>query len=81
MSTNPYEPPPETGPLDQPNRTCAGCWLRIGAYLIDVVPITLLTAAVFYLFLGFDETIQRRSSRAYDDIDARVEFCPSISRS
>lgn len=34
----------------------AGFWRRAGAYLIDVVPIMLLVGAVFYLFLGFDDT-------------------------
>lgn len=28
----------------------------MGAYLIDVAAIVLLTGAVFYLFLGFSET-------------------------
>jgi uncharacterized RDD family membrane protein YckC len=47
---------------------------RLAGYLIDVVPITLLIAAVFYLFLGFDETPQRYLRRAADDFDARIEF-------
>jgi uncharacterized RDD family membrane protein YckC len=42
--------------------------------LIDVVPITLLIAAVFYLFLGFDETLQKYLRRAADDLNARIEF-------
>ena len=35
----------------------AGFSRRLGAYLLDVIPITLLTAAFFYIFLGFDQTL------------------------
>ena len=28
------------------------------AYLLDVIPIVLLTAGLFYVFLGFDATVQ-----------------------
>ncbi len=34
----------------------AGFWRRLAAYLLDIIPIVLLTAGVFYFFLGFDET-------------------------
>ena len=34
--------------------TYAGIWRRLAAFLIDILPITLLTAAVFSFFLGFD---------------------------
>jgi uncharacterized RDD family membrane protein YckC len=47
---------------------------RLAGFLIDVVPITLLIAAVFYQFLGFDETLQRFLRRAADDFNARIEF-------
>ncbi len=50
-----------------------GFWRRAAAYTIDIVPIVLLTAVVFYLFLGFDETWQayRADSK---DVEARIEF-------
>ena len=32
---------------------------RTAAFLIDIVPITVLVAVVFYVFLGFDETLNR----------------------
>lgn len=36
----------------------AGFWRRFLAYLLDVLPIVLIVAGVFYLFLGFDVTLQ-----------------------
>ena len=51
----------------------AGFWRRLGAYLIDIIPIALLTAVPFYLFLGFDQTWEayREEPR---DLQARVQF-------
>ena len=40
------------------NMNYAGLGRRLAAYLLDVLPITLLTAGFFYLFLGFDETVR-----------------------
>jgi len=69
-------PSPETVLQHQPDSslTYAGFGVRLAAYLIDVIPITLLTATVFYLFFGFDENLERYFNRAPDDIDARIEF-------
>ena len=36
----------------------AGFWRRTGAYTIDILPVTFLTIAVFYVFFGFNETWQ-----------------------
>jgi uncharacterized RDD family membrane protein YckC len=51
----------------------AGFWRRLGAYAIDVVPIVVLTAMMFYLFVGFDQTWQayRAESR---NLQARTQF-------
>ena len=43
------------------------------AYLIDVLPITLLVFGVFYLFLGFDETLDKYLNRG-TDIEPRIKF-------
>jgi uncharacterized RDD family membrane protein YckC len=76
MSENPYQPSlrPDSQDNADSSLQCAGFGLRLAAYLMDVIPIILLIGAVFYLFFGFDETLQRYSSRAPDDIDARIEF-------
>ena len=75
VSENPYEAPSESTSRDDGafNAQWAGFGARLLAYLIDVVPITSAVAAVFYLFLGFDETFQQYSS-ARGDLDARIEF-------
>ena len=36
----------------------AGFWRRVGAYTLDIVPITAITAGFFYFFLGFGELWQ-----------------------
>lgn len=43
------------------------------AYLIDVLPITVLVFGVFYLFLGFDETLDKYLNRG-TDIEPRSKF-------
>lgn len=43
------------------------------AYLIDVLPITLLVFGVFYLFLGFDETLDKYLNRG-TEIEPRIKF-------
>jgi len=52
---------------------CTGFWKRVLAYTIDIIPITLAVATVFYFFFGFDEAIHARFMRM-DDLDARVRF-------
>jgi len=52
----------------------AGFWRRVVAYFLDIVPITLAVGLVFYLFLGFDETLARYLARHPDDLDARRQF-------
>lgn len=51
----------------------AGFWRRLGAYILDVIPIVLLTAMVFYLFLGFDQTWQAYRAEARN-LQARAQF-------
>lgn len=51
----------------------AGFGQRLNAFLIDIIPIMLLTAAVFYLFLGFDRTWQVYRADPGND-QARVTF-------
>jgi uncharacterized RDD family membrane protein YckC len=46
---------------------------RFLAYLIDVLPITLLVFGVFYLFLGFDETLDKYLNRG-TEIEPRIKF-------
>ena len=46
---------------------------RFLAYLIDVLPITVLVFGVFYLFLGFDETLDKYLNRG-TDIEPRSKF-------
>lgn len=55
------------------NQQTAGLGARLLAYLIDILPIILVTSAGFYLFLGFDETIQQYLN-ARDDINTRIAF-------
>ncbi|NOU37041.1 MAG: RDD family protein [Kiritimatiellaceae bacterium] len=51
----------------------SGFWKRVVAYLIDIIPITLLVIGIFYFYFGFDDAI-----RAYfankDDLDAKLRF-------
>ena len=51
----------------------AGFRVRAAAYLIDAIPIGVLTALVFYLFLGFDATLAARMDHP-EDTDARIRF-------
>jgi uncharacterized RDD family membrane protein YckC len=50
-----------------------GFWRRLLAYLIDIIPITLALALFAYLFLGFDEVVQRYF-RNIHDLEAKAEF-------
>ncbi len=58
--------------------TYAGFWRRLLAYLLDIIPIVLLTAGFFYVFLGFDLTLQ-----AYNEdrtVENRVRFLVERNR-
>ena len=46
---------------------------RIGAYVIDIIPITLLVLFVFYQFFGFDETLTAYLNRG-KAIEPRIQF-------
>ncbi len=52
----------------------AGFFRRTIAYLLDMIPITIGVVAVFYFFLGFDETVSRYVARQPGDLQARLEF-------
>jgi uncharacterized RDD family membrane protein YckC len=51
----------------------AGFWRRLGAYTIDIVPIVLVIAAVFYVFLGFDRVLQTYTTEP-GNLEARIKF-------
>ncbi len=56
-------------PIFQP----AGFWRRVLAYMIDIVPITLLLVLVSYLFFGFGERLE--SYWKYPrDLEVRIQF-------
>lgn len=46
---------------------------RLLAYIFDIVPITMAVAAIFYGFLGFDDSIRDRLTHP-DDLAIRVRF-------
>lgn len=52
----------------------AGFLRRLIAYVVDMIPITMAVAAVFYVFLGFDETLHRYLEGGIRDVQARIEF-------
>lgn len=66
-------PKVKTPKKDKFRNQYAGFFARLLAYLIDVLPIVLAVAAIFYVFLGFDETLQRYLS-ARGDLNARAAF-------
>lgn len=47
---------------------------RIGAYVFDTLLITIAVGAVFYLFLGFDQTLAAYLRDGADDGEARLRF-------
>lgn len=51
----------------------AGFWRRLAAYTIDVIPIVACVSAVFYWFLGFDETLRMYLSQPRD-LGVRAAF-------
>lgn len=56
------------------NASLASFGQRLLAYLIDALPITLIVAAVFYFFFGFDVLLHNYLERAPDDLEARRAF-------
>lgn len=56
------------------NASLATFGQRLLAYLIDALPITLIVAAVFYFFFGFDVLLHNYLERAPDDLEARRAF-------
>jgi uncharacterized RDD family membrane protein YckC len=52
----------------------AGFLRRVVAYLMDVIPVTFVVAAVFYFFFGFDEALHGYFGRRPVDPQARLEF-------
>jgi len=56
-----------------------GFWRRLEAYLIDVVPIVLGTATVFYLFLGFGQTWQAHRAEP-GNLQAHAQFLVERNR-
>lgn len=46
---------------------------RFAAYLFDIIPIVIIVFITFYIFFGFDETLDRYFNRG-DDIEPRIYF-------
>lgn len=46
---------------------------RLGAYLIDTIPIGLLVFGAFYFFFGFDDTLSDYFNRG-SEIQPRIKF-------
>lgn len=46
---------------------------RLAAYLIDMIPIILIVFGFFYLFLGFDATLNEYFNRG-TELEPRVKF-------
>ena len=57
----------------------AGFWSRLLAYLVDIVPIVTLTAAVFYFFFGFDDSWHAYPQQSAS-IEARAQFLAERNR-
>ncbi len=51
----------------------AGFWIRTAAYVIDIVPISIVVVTLFFLYTDFGQTwIAYQADRA--NVDARVQF-------
>lgn len=76
MSQNPTQSPMQPTSQDDAGTRLqiAGFGVRLAAYGLDVIPITLMVFAVFYQFLGFDDTFRRYLNRGGDNVEARAEF-------
>lgn len=59
--------------MPTPKLFTAGRQKRFFAYLIDIIPVTLLVFGVFYFFLGFDIVLEEYYNRG-GDIQPRIEF-------
>jgi len=51
----------------------ASFWRRVAAFLIDIIPLTILLSLIAYFFFGFDELIQNRFDNRHDH-QAAIEF-------
>ncbi len=51
----------------------SGFWKRVVAYLIDIIPLTLLVIVVFYFYFGLDDVIRTYFANK-DDVDAKFRF-------
>jgi len=51
----------------------AGVWRRLAAYTIDIIPISVGLAALFYFFFGFDHTLEAYFSESRSTED-RAQF-------
>ncbi len=52
---------------------------RLLAYLIDIFPILIMTFAIFYFFLGFDQILEYYLNRG-SDIQPRIDFLKERNR-
>ncbi len=72
---NPYNVPPSASsePPVESSAPPAGFALRFLAYLIDVLPITLVVAMLYIFFMGMGDTLKRYASDPRN-IEARIAF-------
>ncbi len=77
MHENPYEaaqlPPVTDAKVLESSEPRAGFPVRLVANLIDILPLSFAIAAVYYVLLGFGDTLSRYFE-ARDDIEARFAF-------
>ena len=66
-------PKPNTH-TERPDLHAAGFGIRLVAYLIDILPVTILTTALFYFFAGFDQTVKAYFNLTSDNAVARAAF-------
>ena len=62
------------------NVVFASFWQRLGAFLVDVLPITLLIALLSYQFLGFDTTLHHYLETGRSDTEAYKAFLKDRNR-
>jgi uncharacterized RDD family membrane protein YckC len=51
----------------------ASFWRRLGAYLLDVIPISLLVLVIFVVFLGFGETYSQYAADP-ENVETKLKF-------
>ncbi|WP_186775003.1 RDD family protein [Allorhodopirellula solitaria] len=75
MNANPFEPSRDTTSSITPESRSepAGFGPRFAAYLIDILPISIALAVIYYFLLGFDETWLHYTTSP-DDAEARAAF-------